>query len=187
MMGVSFSISGRRGISGTPDGGVYLPPGSETVNIIDVISSNAITKTTDSNGNSLKLRNKVQVIARNITFSGTITSVTLEIRRDSDDAWLTGATDYRRMSVGPAARTDWTTAASIPLTVSTTPTDIEFQVYGLGIALDTSVFIREMTNASNARWSGAMTNAPQLHNGFRIIFTGTGLSITGGTIGYVYY
>jgi hypothetical protein len=147
-----------------------------------------MTKTTDSGGNKLNLRNKINVVWRNVTFTGTITGVLLQVRVKSTGLWETTSGDYVDWYWDGTTEQAPTDGTGIKLTTSTAPTDIGFELFGLGLPVPAEVEARDLTvHATLARHIGGQTTSAEIFDAFRIVLNGTSPDLTGGTQYVIYY
>lgn len=184
---LGLSIPERSGISaGVIGADGYIAPDTDTGTLSDL--TDTLTITGDGGGRPLSKRYKVQVVVRNITFTGTITSVDVELREQSGQTWRTTSGDYKYTRFDQAATTGWTNSASMPVATNTTPTDLMFELFGLGLAVPTQLWSRDMTvAASGADVIGAFSTGAEVEDAFRIVFRGTSVDLSGGTYEIVFF
>ena len=178
---------GRGGGGGGGDAanGYYVPT-YEVDTVANLVSSDMITRTTDGT-NNLNLRNKIQVVIRNLTFTGTLTGITVQVREQSGGTWRTAGTSYEYQWLSAGTDQTVTAGAGVPITQLAVPTDLSFQIRGLGIAVPTMIWAWEMTAAQDEKWISGWATDAEVCDAFRIVFTGTSLNFTGGTFEAIYF
>lgn len=131
---------------------------------------------------------RITVVVDGFTFTGTITGSKLQFTTDGGSTWKDGASDYEEASYD---RSNNVLAASVDgmiIMSNNTPDSFNFELLGMGLLVPTMMRAADMTiSATECRSIHGYRRVAEVNNGFRIIFSGTAVNITGGTMYLAYW
>lgn len=148
--------------------------------------TNTITKVLRNDGKEVK-QNRIHVTIKDLTFTGTITGTRLQLTDDGGVTWKTGANDYRYAEVDQSGFVNPVDVDGLKILTNTVPTHASFELHGMSLLVPTMFRASDMTISTTiVKQISGVRKAAEANNGFRVIFDGTSVDITGGTM-YVGY